>query len=97
MARTPSAPRAPTTTRETPAAHVPSTARVLAPLRAPTTSTAMADLRAELNHRRDGEDSHITIERQRERRRNIEGHNLEGEFDSHAGVGSTCGTHHVSP
>jgi hypothetical protein len=42
----------------------------------------MADLRAELNRRPDGEDSHITIERQRERRRNIKGRNLEGEFNS---------------
>jgi hypothetical protein len=42
----------------------------------------MADLRAELNHRHDGEDSHITIGRQRERRRNIKGRNLKGEFNS---------------
>jgi hypothetical protein len=46
----------------------------------------MADLRVELNHRRDGEDSRITIEHQCERCRNIEGRNLEREFDSLAPV-----------
>jgi hypothetical protein len=46
----------------------------------------MANLRAELNRHHDDEDSRITIERQHERRRNIEGRNLEGEFNSLAPV-----------
>jgi hypothetical protein len=41
----------------------------------------MADLRAELNRHREGEDSCIPIERQRERHRNLKGHNLEKDFD----------------
>jgi hypothetical protein len=41
-----------------------------------------ADLRAKLNRRRDGKDSRIIIECQRERRHNIEGRNLQGEFNS---------------
>jgi hypothetical protein len=40
------------------------------------------DLRDELIHRRRGEDSHITIERHHERHRNIEGRNLERDFES---------------
>jgi hypothetical protein len=42
----------------------------------------MTDLQAELNRRHNGEDSRITIKQQRERHYNIEGHNLEEEFDS---------------
>jgi hypothetical protein len=42
----------------------------------------MTDLRDELNHHRRGEDSRITIERRHERRRNIEGRNLERDFES---------------
>jgi hypothetical protein len=42
----------------------------------------MAGLCDELICRRRGEDSHITIERHRERRHNIEGCNLERDFES---------------
>jgi hypothetical protein len=42
----------------------------------------MTGLRDELNHHRRGEDSRITIERRHERRRNIEGRNLERDFES---------------
>jgi hypothetical protein len=38
------------------------------------------DLRAELNRRRAGEDARISLERARERRQNIEGHNLDYDF-----------------
>jgi hypothetical protein len=46
----------------------------------------MADLRAELNRHRDGKDSRITIRHQGNRRRNIEGRDLEGKFNSLAPV-----------
>jgi hypothetical protein len=46
------------------------------------------DLREEINCRRGGEDSRTTIERNREMRRDIEGHNLERDFDLHAPVGA---------
>jgi hypothetical protein len=59
------------------ATHVPSIAHALALPWVPAASIATANLWAGLNHCRDGEDSRITIERQRERCRNI-----EGEFDS---------------
>jgi hypothetical protein len=55
------------------AAHVPPTAHATLAAHAcavpcvPAASIATADLRAVLNHRRDGKDSHITIERQHER------------------------------
>jgi hypothetical protein len=80
-------------------AHVPSAARTppverappvrpdacqTARHRAPMASYATADLRAEINRRRGGEDGRVTIERRRERRRDIEGRNLEKDFDSHA-------------
>jgi hypothetical protein len=52
--------------------------------RAPMASYAMADLRAEINRRRGGEDGRVTIERRRERRRDIEGRNLEKDFNSQA-------------
>jgi hypothetical protein len=48
----------------------------------PVASITTVDLRAELNRRRNGEDSRITIKRQRERRHNMEGRNLEKDFDS---------------
>jgi hypothetical protein len=38
------------------------------------------DLRDELNRRRAGEDARISLGRVRERRRNLEGHNLEQDF-----------------
>jgi hypothetical protein len=46
-------------------------------------SIATVDLHDDLIHRRDGgEDSCITIEGHRERHRNIEGRNLERDFES---------------
>jgi hypothetical protein len=39
------------------------------------------DLWAELEHRRSGEGSHVTIEHQRERHR-CQGHNLDGDLDA---------------
>jgi hypothetical protein len=48
----------------------------------------MTDLRKEINRRRGGEDSRTTIECNRERRRDIEGRNLERDFDLHALVGA---------
>jgi hypothetical protein len=42
------------------------------------------DLREEINRHRGREDSRIAIERHRERRQNIEDHNLEEDFDSRA-------------
>jgi hypothetical protein len=44
-------------------------------------SIATVDLRDELIRHRGGEDSHITIERHHERRHNIEGRNLERDFE----------------
>jgi hypothetical protein len=38
------------------------------------------DLRAELNRRRAGEDARVSLERARERRQNIDGHNLDQDF-----------------
>jgi hypothetical protein len=52
--------------------------------RASMASYVTADLTAEINHRRGGEDGRVTIERQRERHQDIEGRNLEKDFDSHA-------------
>jgi hypothetical protein len=50
------------------------------------------DLREEINRHRGGEDSRTTIERNHERRRDIEGRNLERDFDLHAIVpGSSAG------
>jgi hypothetical protein len=46
------------------------------------------DLREEINLHRGGEDSRTTIERNRERRQDIEGRNLERDFDLHAPVGA---------
>jgi hypothetical protein len=42
------------------------------------------DLRAELNRRRAGEDAWVSLERARERRQNIEGRNLDQDFDAAA-------------
>ena len=46
--------------------------------------TRTEDLRAELNRRRAGEDARISVERARERRLNIEGHNLNADLDAAA-------------
>jgi hypothetical protein len=42
------------------------------------------DLLAELNHRRTGEDARVSLERARERRQNIEGHNLNRDLATEA-------------
>jgi hypothetical protein len=52
--------------------------------RAPMASYATADLRAEINRHCGGEDGRVTIERRCERRRDIEGRNLEKDFNSQA-------------
>jgi hypothetical protein len=49
-------------------------------------SYTMIELRVEIICYRGGEDNRTAIECHRERRRNIEGHNLEKDFDSHAPV-----------
>jgi hypothetical protein len=50
-------------------------------VRSPSVRGAQTDdLRAELNRRRAGEDARISLERARERRQNIEGHNLDQDF-----------------
>jgi hypothetical protein len=54
--------------------------------RAPMASYVTADLRAEINRRHGGEDGRVTIERQRERRQDIKGCNLEKDFDSHTSL-----------
>jgi hypothetical protein len=77
----PSSPRSLSVAHEPPAAHTPSAARAPAPPHVPASITT-TDLQAELNRRHNGEDSRITIKQQRERHYNIEGHNLEEEFDS---------------
>jgi hypothetical protein len=51
--------------------------------RAPMVRYVAADLRAEINHRCGGEDSRITIERLHERRRDVEGRDLQKEFNAH--------------
>jgi hypothetical protein len=55
------------------------------------------DLREEINHRRGGEDSRTTIERNSERRRDIEGRNLEIDFNLHAPVGARHVAHAPLP
>jgi hypothetical protein len=55
------------------------------------------DLREEINRRRGGEDSRTTIERNRERRRDIEGRNLERDFDLHAPTGARQVAHAPLP
>jgi hypothetical protein len=52
-----------------------------ATVRSPSVRGAQTDdLRAELNRRRAGEDARVSLERARERRQNIEGHNLDQDF-----------------
>jgi hypothetical protein len=54
---------------------------VSASVRSPSVRGAQTnDLQAELNRRRTGEDAQISLERARERRQNIEGHNLDQDF-----------------
>jgi hypothetical protein len=52
-------------------------------MHSPTVRSARTeDLRAELYRSHAGEDAHVTMERARERRLNIEGRNLEAELDA---------------
>jgi hypothetical protein len=52
-----------------------------ASVRSPSVRGAQTnDLRAELNRRRAGEDALLSLERAREHRQNIEGHNLDQDF-----------------
>jgi hypothetical protein len=53
---------------------------------APMASYTTTDLREEINHHRGGEDSRTAIERHHERHRDIEGRNLEKDFNLHAPV-----------
>jgi hypothetical protein len=54
---------------------------VSASVRSPLVRGAQTnDLQAELNRRREGEDARASLERARERRQNIEGHNLDQDF-----------------
>jgi hypothetical protein len=54
--------------------------------RASMVSYTTTDLREEINCRRGGEDSCTTIERHHKRHQDIEGHNLEKDFNLHAPV-----------
>jgi hypothetical protein len=65
--------------------------------RASMASYQMTDLREEINRHRGGEDSRTTIERNHERRRDIEGRNLERDFDLHAPVGARQVSHAPLP
>jgi hypothetical protein len=49
-------------------------------------SYTTTNLREEINRRRGGEDSRTAIERHHERRQDIEGRNLEKDFDLHVPV-----------
>jgi hypothetical protein len=49
-------------------------------------SYTMTYLRKEINRHRGGEGSRTAIERHHERRQNIEGRNIEKDFDSNAPV-----------
>jgi hypothetical protein len=87
QSRTPSMAHAPSRLRAPSVAHAPPVqpnARPLVQCRTPMESYMTADLRDEINRRRGGEDNHTTIECHRERHRNIEGRNLEKDFNSHA-------------
>jgi hypothetical protein len=68
-----------------------------APHRTSMASYQTTDLREEINRRRGGEDSRTTIERNRERRQDIEGRNLERDFDLHAPVGARQVAHAPLP
>jgi hypothetical protein len=63
----------------------------------PMASYQTTDLREKINHHRGGEGSRTTIEHNRERRRDIEGHNLERDFDLHASAGARQATHAPLP
>jgi hypothetical protein len=54
-------------------------------VRSPSVRGAQTDdFRAELNRRRTGEDTRVSLERARERRQNIEGRNLDRDFAAEA-------------
>jgi hypothetical protein len=54
-------------------------------VRSPSVSGAQTDdLQAELHRRRTGEDARVSLERARERRQNVEGHNLDRDFAAEA-------------
>jgi hypothetical protein len=56
-----------------------------ASVRSPSVRGAQTDdLRAELNRRRTGEDTRVSLERVRERRQNVEGRNLDRDFAAEA-------------
>jgi hypothetical protein len=65
--------------------------------RASMASYRMIDLKEEINRRRGGEDNRTTIKCNRERRRDIEGHNLERDFELHALAGARQATHAPLP
>jgi hypothetical protein len=65
--------------------------------RAPIASYRTTDLMEEINCRRGGEDSRTTIECNRERHRDIEGRNLERDFDLHAPAGACQAPHAPLP
>jgi hypothetical protein len=60
-------------------------------------SYQMSDLKEEINRHRGQEDSRTTIERNHERRRDIEGRNLERDFDLHAPVSARQVAHAPLP
>jgi hypothetical protein len=64
---------------------------------APMASYATTDLREKINRRRGGEDSRTTIERHHERHRDIEGRNLEKDFDLYTPVGGHQDAHAPLP
>jgi hypothetical protein len=69
----------------------------LARHRAPIASYTTTDLREEINRRRGREDSRTTIKHHHERHQDIEGHNLEKDFDLHALVGGCQVAHAPLP
>jgi hypothetical protein len=80
----------PTAARAPPSARAPHQARVL-----PSITTA--NLHDELIRHCRGEDSRITIECHHERRRNIEDHNLERDFQSLAPIGEAPAARAMCP
>jgi hypothetical protein len=65
--------------------------------RAPIANYQTTELREEINHRRGGENSRTTIKHNHERHRDIEGRNLERDFDLHAPVGARQVAHAPLP
>jgi hypothetical protein len=94
QSRFPSAARAPSVAQAPP---VLPGARPSVQHRASMDCFQTSDLREEINRRRGGEDSGTTIKRNREKRRDIEGRNLERDFDLHAPVGARQVAHAPLP